>query len=812
MKKIDFNRDWLFYKAGGKEEAKLVQLPHDAMLYEKREAGNSAGLGYFPGGKYIYEKHWVVPEEYAGKTVLLEFEGVYRHASVLVNGKEAGYWAYGYTQFFIDLGQYLEAGKENTICVTADDSQQPNSRWYSGSGIYRKVNLWVGAKKCIKPESINIRTISIRPAVIEVAVDIDSDHELVTEILYQGDVVAVGKGAKAEITVPNAKLWDDEAPELYTARVMLLDENKNMLDEATEIFGIRSIEWNAKQGLMINGKTKKLRGGCIHHDNGVIGACAFSDAEERKIRIMKEAGFNAIRSAHNPCSKELLEACDKYGMYVMDETFDSWYIPKNTMDYSIDFEEWHERDIAAMVRKDFNHPSVILYSIGNEVIETAQEKGIALAGEMCGLIRGMDATRPVSCGISITQNIDEWKGNEAAKEQYMGGIEKKKEQKEERRTQADAGMQITPEVLAGVNRFMADLGRQNEEKANTQEAEDALHGVCRFLDIPGYNYGEEKCHYDKEHYPERVVVHSETHHTQLYEHWDLIQKNPHIIGDFMWVGWDHIGEAGIGALGYPSRGGIGFDKPYPYLTSGSGIIDITGFRHPESYWARMVWKLQEEPVIAVEPVERSGEPYMMTYWNDTEGISGWSWPGLEGHQATVRVYTTGKEVELILNERLMGRKEADKNMAVFEVPYEAGTLAAKIYDEENHRIAAAELVTAGSEEIILASTDKNEVSANGQELVYVDIALTDQNGIVHVYPDREIEVEVTGPGTLQGLGSGNIFTEDSFVSGTCHTFYGRALAVVRAGYETGEIAVRIRSGNLEKKIVINCKQGGGLWQ
>lgn len=801
MKKIDFNREWLFCKAGHEEEIKTVHLPHDAMIYERREAGNSAGLGYFPGGTYIYEKHWQVPKEYADKTILLEFEGIYRHASVWVNEKKAGYWAYGYTQFFVELDPYLEAGKENVIRVIADNSEQPNSRWYSGSGIYRKVNLWVGEKECIKPESVRIRTLSVSPAVIEVTADIESDNELITEILYQGNVIASGRGAKAEIAIPDAKLWDDETPELYTAKVMLLDKKETVIDEAEEPFGICRIEWNAKQGLLINGKKKKLRGGCIHHDNGVIGACAFSDAEERKVRIMKEAGFNAIRSAHNPCSKELLEACDKYGMYVMDEAFDSWYIPKNSKDYSMDFEEWHEKDITAMVQKDRNHPSVIMYSIGNEVIETAQEKGIELAGKMCELIRSMDTARPITCGISITQNMDEFQGNQAAKEQYMGGIEKK----QERKTRSDAGAQITPEILAGVNMFMANLGRQNEEKANTKEAEEAVHGVSCVLDIPGYNYAEEKCHYDKVHCPERVVVHSETHHTQLYEHWKLIEEHPHIIGDFMWVGWDHIGEAGIGALGYPSRGGIGFDKPYPYLTSGSGIIDITGFRHPESDWARMVWGLQEGPVIAVEPVERSGEPYMMTYWNDTEGVSSWSWQGLEGRKATVRVYARGKEAELFLNSRCMGRKEISKNMAVFEVPYEKGTLSAKVYDEENHEIAITEITTAETDERISVTADKNEIFSNGQDLVYLDLALTDEKGTVHVYPDKEIKVEVTGAGVLQGLGSGNIFTEDSFTSGSCHTFYGRALAVVRAGYEAGMITVHVSCGHLNQQITIHCR-------
>ena len=777
MRKILFNDDWLFYKDGCRENAQLVQLPHDAMIYEPRSRENTAGLGYFPGGKYIYEKTWIAPKDCAEKTYLL-----------------------GYTQFYVELSAYLHAG-ENQLRVEAGNSEQPNSRWYSGSGLYRNVDLWIGGKACLLPGAVRIRTISHAPAVIAIETDVPEGYAVKTQIIFQGKLVAEAKGDKVEIAIPDAYLWDDEHPNLYEARVSLLDRAGNTVDESVESFGIRTIAWNSKDGLLINGQPKKLRGGCVHHDNGVLGACAFPDAEERKIRIMKKAGFNAIRSAHNPCSKALLDACDRCGVYVMDEAFDQWYIPKNSRDYALDFDAWHEKDLAAMVAKDYNHPSVILYSIGNEVIETAQERGIALAGEMRELIRGIDSTRPITCGISITQNMDEYQGKGSAKEQYMGGIEKKEEQPR----QMPEGMTME-QVLAGVNMYMAKLGADNEAKAATQEAEDALHGVSEHLDIPGYNYGEEKTSYDNEHYPERVVVHSETHHTQLYEHWALIEANPHIIGDFMWVGWDHLGEAGIGALGYPSRGAVGFDKPYPYLTSGSGIIDITGFRRPESYWAQMVWHQRTEPVIAVEPVPMSGEPYMMTYWNDTEAVSAWTWPGCEGKTATVRVYTPCHEAELCLNGNSLGRKTVEKDMAVFALPYEPGELLAISFDEQGNETGRTSLTTAGKAEEIRVEAEKTALQADGQSLAFLDICITDEQGNLHACPDREIMVEVEGAGTLQGLGSGAVFTEDSFVCSHCHTFYGRALAVVRAGRQAGEIRVRISSGELCRELTLLCEE------
>lgn len=807
MQKYDFNNNWLFYLDGQEEDAKAVHLPHDAMIYEKRGKDNTAGLGYYPGGKYCYKKRWQLPKEYQDKTLFLEFEGVYCHASVYVNGVKAAYWAYGYTQFYVPLDRYLNLDGENEIVVIADNSIQPNSRWYSGSGIYRKVNLWIGEKKYIGPEDVMITTKSYDPAVISIDVqcksllDCGGESGLIvrTEILLNGKVVVSFDGRSGEIEIPDAKLWSAENPVLYLAKVMLM-ESDCVIDVQEVNFGIRQIEWNAKDGLMINGVTTKLRGACIHHDNGVIGACAFDMAEERKIRILKEAGFNAIRSAHNPCSKAMLDACDAYGMYVMDESFDTWYIPKNSKDYAIDFEEWHEKDLEAMVHKDYNHPSVIMYSLGNETIETAQEKGVRLVEKMHHFIKNMDNTRPITCGISITQNMDEYQGKVSAKEQHMGGIEKSGE-KQEQKNQMES---VTPEMLAGVNMFMAKLGKDNEEIAGTQEAEDALKDVCKHLDIPGYNYGECKTEYDKVHNPDRVVVSSETHHIQIFEHWDLIERTPHLIGDFMWVGWDYIGEAGIGALGYPSRGGIGFDKPYPYLTAASGIIDITGFMRPEVYWTQMAWHQRREPVIAVEPVERSGEPYMITYWNDTEAVSGWSWPGLEGKEATVKVYSPEKQVELFLNGKSLGIQPVQRNMAVYQVPYESGELLAKAYDADGSVTGSVNLCTAGKEEQISVLTENSTIRSNGQDLAYLRISITDNDGIVHVYPDKEISVEVSGTGSLQGLGSGAIFTEDSFVAGKCHTFYGRALAVIRAGYKAEDITVTIRCGELVHVAILEC--------
>jgi beta-galactosidase len=408
MKRMNFNQGWEFQRMSS-NEWQVIHLPHDAMLTEKRlpDCANGKNTGYFPGGKYLYRKRFVASEDWADKCVLLEFEGVYRNCTVEINGEIAGGHRYGYSNFYVDAAPYLAFGAENEIVVKVDNSEEPNSRWYTGSGIYRNVKLIVGNKTHIDIDGVKIATRSIDPACIEIETKItDGDNlrpEIRAEISYDGKIVALGSGAKQRLEIKDPALWSAETPNLYEVKVRLLDGDR-VVDEVSEHFGLRVIAFDAQNGLRINGKVSQLRGACIHSDNGILGACSFAAAEERRIRLLKEAGFNAIRSAHNPLSKAALNACDQYGMYVMDETFDMWYIPKTRYDYARDFAEWHERDIAALVNKDFNHPSVILYSIGNEVSETAQARGIQLTKEMTAFMHSLDNTRPVTCAINLLLN------------------------------------------------------------------------------------------------------------------------------------------------------------------------------------------------------------------------------------------------------------------------------------------------------------------------------------------------------------------------------------------------------------------------
>lgn len=407
MKKIDFNKNWTCKCLTRDEEPYSVTLPHDAMRSEPRteESLSEGNSGWYLGGDYEYTKHVFVPSEYSGKKVLIEFESVYHNAEVYINGKKAAYRPYGYTNFYVDTEGLLKYEAQNEIRVIARNSDQPNSRWYSGTGIYRPVYLWTGDKKYIPVNGIKIHTVSYMPAVIEVEIKtscpgmlnvgiLDKEHTVLTEKIEN-----TGKPSVFRMEIPDAKLWDCDHPNLYTLRATFGE------DVVEETFGIRLLEWSPENGLTINGKREILRGACVHHDNGVLGACTYPEAEERRVRILKENGYNAIRSSHYPCSKDLLDACDHQGMLVMDEYVDVWYIHKTKYDYVDYLQEWWQQDLKDMVEKDYNHPSVIMYSTGNEVAETAQKKGIELTGKMTDHLHKLDPYRPVTCGINIFFNF-----------------------------------------------------------------------------------------------------------------------------------------------------------------------------------------------------------------------------------------------------------------------------------------------------------------------------------------------------------------------------------------------------------------------
>lgn len=743
MKKIDFNDDW---KCNGKP----VFLPHDAMIEEGRDpsaASGSAG-GYYLGGVYEYEKILSVPKEWKDKHIILQFDGVYKNCSLMVNGIEVSTTAYGYIPFFADITAHLNYEKENRITVIARNDDQPNSRWYTGSGIYRPVHLWICKNDGLRSQEIRITTLSVSPAKIKVEMKHDAD----IEIMDNKDVIAYGHGKETVIEIPDADLWSDETPNLYTCRVRYKDE---IIEEK---FGIRKIEWSNK-GLFINGKETLLRGGCIHHDHGILGARAFKESEYRRIRILKEAGYNALRIAHNPAAAYTLEACDYYGMYVIDETWDCWYAHKNKNDYASDFKEHFQDDIQAMVQRDYNHPSVIMYSIGNEVSEPADTDGLSMEKQLVYLFRQLDQSRAVTAGFNLMILAKASKGKKMYKE--------------------DGGMNEDTDKTNGMNSTMFNLiasfvGTGMNNAANSKKADIATSPALNELDICGYNYASGRYPLEGKIHPQRIIYGSETFPQDLAKNWKMVEKYPYLIGDFMWTAWDYLGEAGIGAWGY-GNDARGFNKTYPWMLADTGAFDILGNPNGELFWAQAIWHKLRKPAIAVRPMNHDEKMYKGT-WRGTNAIKGWSYQGCEGRKTVVEVYFDCFRIALYLNGAVIGSKRVKDCRAGFKTKYIPGKLEAIAFDEDNHEIARSEISTCKNRQIHVFP--EKEIVHEG-EILYVSVTIGDGKNIER-NADRKLTVKVTG-GELLAFGSADPKPRESFLSGTYTTYYGQALAVIRAG-------------------------------
>ena len=775
----DINAGWTFWSDADPEH-RTVTLPHDAMLTENRSADAPSGFGsaYFETSCYHYEKHLQIPAAWIDKHVVIHFGGVYRNATVTVNGIEAGKHAYGFTPFDVCLDGLLVKG-DNTIRVDVDNSEAPNIRWYSGAGIYRPVKLTVQEK--IHIDDIKIATISVNPARISVKTSHNGDKVRI-RIFDGGRPVAQADGDNIEMEIPGAKLWSAEQPNLYTAKVELLNGGK-VKDSAEQEFGIRTLEWDS-EGFRVNGETVLLAGAGIHHDNGILGAAEYEDAAFRRVAKLKEMGFNAIRSAHNPISEELLEACDRLGMYVMDELYDGWFAKKMAYDYHRDFPEHYLEDLKAMILKDINHPSVIMYSIGNELTEPALPGGMQVARQLVDRAHELDRSRAVTCGINLSILSDAYKNQDQPE-------------------QSAATMELLIALLMkpldpGISSLLFnEANAQNNantfESLQTAEVDESVSPFLDMLDIAGYNYGEPRYALDREIHPERVIVGSETMITNLHCNWELVKQLPNVIGDFCWTGWDYIGETGAGAwrYGVTSR----FAQPYPWLLGNFGAFDILGNPEGEAFLAKTIFSDGPmEPYISVRPV-REDIPFRSS-WRLTNSILSWSWRGCEGIKATVEVITNAPEAELLLNGRSMGIKPTEGNMAIFELPYEPGTLEAyAIYD--NGRTCARVESASGKLQLRL-SAEKDHYKPG--DLIYVNIDIVGENAFTETMADEVLTCTVEG-GELLGFGSACPAPDGYyFRDGRYPSYQGRAQAIVRSG-KKGAVTVSVSGETLENKTI-----------
>ncbi len=761
----DINAGWNFSADDGRSA--VVDLPHDAMLGAARTADAPGGGGeaYFQGGKYTYTKTLEVPAKWLDMHAYLSFDGAYRNTKVYVNDQLAGGAEYGYIPFYAQLDGLIREGA-NTIRVEVDNSAHPNSRWYPGGGIYRPVKLCVVPKEHV--ESVRVKTVSLSPAAVEVEVDLtENAGEAKVEILDGTRVVA--KGVPGRIEIPSAKLWTAETPHLYKVRVTLASG-----DVKEETFGVRQITWS-KDGFFVNGESVLLKGGCIHHDNGIVGSADYEESAYRRVALLKQYGFNAIRSAHNPMSENLLRACDELGMYVMDELWDMWFHNKTAHDYSFQFMDNYKSDIAAFVRRDFNHPSVVMYSVGNEVGEPAMPGGMEVGQSIIDELHRLDASRPVTGGINLMIIATTAAGNDI----FAGGGSQNSDS-------PFAGLMSGGEMNSTMyNQIVSMVGESMSGPYLLSPNVDQLTTpILDALDIAGYNYGKGRYEAEGEAHPGRIVVGSETMPIDIPGNWEMVERIPYLVGDFMWTSWDYLGEVGIGGWGYGAEM-MTFSKPYPWKLADTGALDILGNPNGEALLADATWtgKLS----MAVRPI-KDGD-LIKASWRGTNAIPSWSWAGCEGKEATVEVYTKADKVVLSLNGEVLGEQEVAKNMASFTVPYAPGTLTAEAF-KDGKSVGTTSLKSAeGDVRIRVAAEPKR----SGDDVFYFDIDLVDASGEIWANRDAKLTVNVEG-GELLGFGSAQPRTEERFQSGSYTTYYGHAQAMVKA--RSGKVKLTVSGDGL----------------
>lgn len=802
MKIETFNHNWKFWEDKDAfalvwdipEIARDITLPHDAMIEREAhaESPNGGNTGYRDGAVYNYVNLFFAPEEYKHKTVMLKFEGVYMNAFVYVNGQLAGKRPYGYSQFYVALNDFLKYGQENEIRVQARNGAMTNSRWYSGGGIYRDVYLLTSELSYIVPDGVCVVTEEAEEAlaVLSVSTELanrshikegltletilydDSRKEVARDVIPAVLFAGEEKKLHQRMAVEAPKLWDEHHPNLYTCVTRLyrggsLTED-NLVDEQEAAFGIRTLSLDAKRGLRVNGKEVKLRGACIHHDSGLLGAATYEDAQLRQVKLLKEAGFNAIRMAHHPMASNMLRACDALGMYVMDESFDMWSRSKSDYDYGMNFQEWWERDVEEMVRKDRNHPSVILYSLGNEIPEIGTDYGARLCQQQADKVKQLDPTRYTLASINGIFAAGD------AISQIVSDIAKSVEER--------------GEVLKGnVNNFMSLMDAYMDDIVNHPALSERLDKACAAVDIAGYNYMTARYEKDVLSYPNRVIVGSETFTPEIARNWELVKKYTQIIGDFTWTGWDYIGEAGIGVPGYqPGEGG--FDAGFPVQLAYPGDIDITGYRRPTSYFREIVFGLRKKPYITIQNPYHYGETLIKTPWILSDSVSCWNYPGMEGKPVTAEVYSAGDEVELLLNGRSLGRKPAgagEDYIVTFEITYEPGTLTAVSY-QNGEELGRMELCSAGENRRIVVTPD-----TVGKELIYLPVEICDENGVLAADAAEKLTITVEGGAVLAGFGSGSPRPGYNYTESRTKTWNGRALAILkRCGQGSIKVTVK----------------------
>ena len=772
--RILFDAGWQFHRGGvqGAQDSnfddskwRVVDLPHDWGIEDlpgtdspfARDAISQVSGGFTTGGTGWYRKAFIVPDVQKGKRIVLQFDGVYMNADVWVNGADFdapdGNHPYGYTPFSLDVTGKIHFGTTNVVAVKVRNEGE-NSRWYSGSGIYRHVWLNLLEPIHVAEDGVYITTpfVSVASAKVRIQTrvtnqgDVPARARLRTRIVNaQGTEVArnqtlqkIGAGASSEFVqeseIKNPVFWSLVSPTLYT-NIAELYLNDKLTDRVETEFGIRSIKFDATSGFVLNGEAIKLKGGCMHHDNGPLGAKAYDRADERRVEIMKASGFNAIRCAHNPPSPAFLDACDRLGMFVIDEAFDMWNEGKNPEDYHVDFKDWWQKDLERMIERDRNHPSIILWSIGNEIPNSERPEVAAAAKLLSDTIHMLDPTRPITSAVN--------------------GIKK---------------------------------------------AEDPYFAA---LDVAGYNYphpgSQDKMsqyELDHERLENRIMVCTESYPLDAFTSWMGVLDHPYVVGDFVWTGWDYIGEASIGWRGYPQESSF-----FPWNLAFCGDIDICGWRRPQSFYREVLWQ-KDEIAIFIKPPQPSFElnPRRADWskWHFNDLVADWSWQGKEEDPFEISVYSSCAEIELFLNGKSFGRKPTNRStqfVATWKVPYQPGTLQAIGYDG-GQKVGIAELRSAATPTQIELQADRTTLQANGEDLSYITVALLDEHGVRNPKSGNLVSFEIEGPGTIVGVGNANPISLESYQQPRREAWRGRCLVIIKSGKRPGVVELKANADGL----------------
>ncbi len=772
-----FDHGWRFFRGAGEgyEQPtrndsgwRSVDLPHDWSIedapdgtvgpFDKKRSVGTTDTGFTVGGEGWYRRHFRADGLPADARVEVLFDGVYLDSDVWLNGQSLGSNVHGYIPFAVDLSPFLKRDGDNVIAVRVRNLGR-NSRWYGGSGLYRQVKLDViPATTRIARWGVGAwtRSIDSGSAAVDVTTRIksaDATLELVTRLRdAKGAVVAEAKSpvtgeVKQTLAVRAPHLWSPDSPYLHSLETELR-RGSVVVDRMVQLFGVRIVTMDVQRGLAINGQAMKLRGGCIHHDNGLLGACAFADADDRRVRLLKARGYNAIRSSHNPSSRTLRDACDRLGMLVIEEAFDVWHSAKEPQDFSVHFKEHWAEVVSAMVLSARNSPSVIMWSIGNEIPYRATDEGVEWSWKVANAIKRIDPTRPVTAGLHGVLGAPMIAGDATARPGRGGKI----------------------------------------DNASTL-----------FVDVPGYNYRLEDIEAEEKDHPERVVYASETFAKDVFDYAALAERAPYFLGEFVWTAMDYVGEVGIGLSTHLKTGAFPFYiASYPWVNAYCGDIDLIGHQKAASRARDVAWGLSPLEMSVQRPVPE-GKVEFIAPWGWSDELQNWSWAGSEGKPLAVRLYSPGDRVDLLLNGKQVGTKAlkaSDKKRTEFKIPYAPGKLEAVAYRGGNV-IGRKTLETVAAPAKLRVTPERAKGKRDRQALHYVAIDILDAQGRIVPDEKRKLSLTIDGPADLIGFGSANPLAVGSFQSRDAETFHGHAMAILRSQGKAGSARIEVRAEGLQ---------------